>query len=87
MTSLTVCSVCNQFKLIPILSQIASVMDRDQIAEAVMVKENVLANLISLAKHAIDASLSTLTFHVVRVSRRTVQCFGTRILFNRPSFI
>ena len=44
-----------------------------------MIEENVLANLISLAKHAIGASQGTLTFHVVRVSRRTV-------LWNKNAF-
>ena len=52
----------------------------------VMVLENVLANLISSAKHAMNASQGTLTFQVVRVSIDK-QCFGTRILFNRPSLI
>ena len=35
----------------------------------VMVLENVLANLMSWEKHAMNASQGTLTFHVVRVSK------------------
>ena len=55
--------ICNQSKLIPILSQIASVMYRepDQIAEAVMIEENVLARrLILSGTSVIDVILDTM---------------------------
>ena len=38
----------------------------------VMSLDYVLANLISSANHAMNASKGTLTFHVVRVSKQTV---------------
>jgi hypothetical protein len=61
-------SVCNQFKLIPILSQFASVMDRDQIAEAVMIKEIVLARrLILLEKSVINVIWNPIGSQTVKV--------------------
>ena len=45
----------------------------------VMALDYVLANLISSAHHAMNASKGTLTFHVVRVSKRTV-------LWNKNAF-
>ena len=62
--------ICNQSKLIPILSQIASVMYRepDQIAEAVMVEENVLARiLILLGTSVIDVIKDTMGIQTVKV--------------------
>ena len=62
--------ICNQSKLIPILSQIASVMYRepDQIAEAVMIEENVVATILILSgTSVIDVIKDTMDTQTVKV--------------------